>query len=422
MRQEALVHLRGRMGDTSMTKKFVPILLGTEIGAYGMARAFWEAYGVRSLAYGTFPLTPTRHSKFIEQRCDERLMDPAVLVRMLNADAGQLNGALGLVIPCGDEYSILLSEHKDELDGRYVPICSGPGTLVQLNDKSRFYGLCERAQAPYPQAITLGPGDEVRELPFPYPVALKPTDALDFREHPFEGQKKAFILGGRPMLEEALRRVFDSGYSGKLVVQDFVPGGDDNMRVVNGYVRHDGSTALLSIGQPVLEDCAPMRIGNYAAIISYGDEGAYASVERLMRYIDYFGYFNIDMKLDVRDGSYKLLDFNPRQGRSSFFTTLSGHNLARCVVEDVIEGKTGESVHASEEFLWCGVPRSIVRRYVADGPLKERALLLMREGKVGTTLFGGHDRDPRRLWNMAKLWTHYRVDFRRYFGHRELEG
>ena len=113
MRQEALVYLRGRMGDTSMTKKFVPILLGTEIGAYGMARAFWEAYGVRSLAYGTFPLTPTRHSKFIEQRCDERLMDPAVLVSMLNADVGQLNGALGLVIPCGDEYSILLSEHKD---------------------------------------------------------------------------------------------------------------------------------------------------------------------------------------------------------------------------------------------------------------------------------------------------------------------
>ena len=104
-----------------------------------------------------------------------------------------------------------------------------------------------------------------------------------------------------------------------------------------------------------------MRIGNYAAIISYGDEGAYASVERLMRHIDYFGYFNIDMKFDVRDGSYKLLDFNPRQGRSSFFTTLSGHNLARCVVEDVIEGKTSESVHANEEFLWCGVLRSIVR-------------------------------------------------------------
>ena len=68
-----------------------------------------------------------------------------------------------------------------------------------------------------------------------------------------------------------------------------------------------------------------------------------------------------------------------------------------------------------------GVPRSIVRRYAAKGPGRDRALELMRQGRVGTTLFGAHDDSPRRLWNMAKLWAHYYLDFKRHFGHRELE-
>jgi D-aspartate ligase len=74
-----------------------------------------------------------------------------------------------------------------------------------------------------------------------------------------------------------------------------------------------------------------MRIGNYVAIISYGDEELYATVEHRSRTSTTLATSKLDMKYDSRDGSYKLLDFNPRQGRSSFFVTLAGNNLARFV-------------------------------------------------------------------------------------------
>lgn len=406
-----------------MTRPFVPVLLGTEVGVYGMARAFWEAYGVKSYAYGTFPLTPTRHSKFIEQRCDERFAEPERFVEVLNRDASTFGDAFPLVIPCGDDYSLLLSTHKDELDPRLVPITSDAGVLDELNDKARFYALCERAGVPYPRAVSIsGPQDLPDELPFPFPMAVKPTDAASYREHEFEGQKKAFIIENRTMLEEVVERIYASGYDAQLVVQDFVPGDDSNMRTMNGYVRQDGSVALLALGRPILEDPEPMRIGNYVAIISYGDEALYATVEKLLSHINYFGFFNLDMKYDPRDGSYKLLDFNPRQGRSSFFVTLAGNNLARFVVEDVVEHKVGPAVHANEEYLWVGMSRLIVRHYTPKGEGRDKALALMREGKVGTTLFGAHDNDPRRLYLMGRLWASYFRDFRRFFGHREFEG
>ena len=37
---------------------FVPLLLGADINVYSMARAFHEAYGVKTVAYGMYPSGP----------------------------------------------------------------------------------------------------------------------------------------------------------------------------------------------------------------------------------------------------------------------------------------------------------------------------------------------------------------------------
>lgn len=163
-----------------------------------------------------------------------------------------------------------------------------------------------------------------------------------------------------------------------------------------------------------------MRIGNYAFILSYSDDAIYDTVESLMANSGYHGFFNIDMKYDSRDGSYRLFEVNPRAGRSSFFTTLSGNNLARWAVDDVINGGVLVPKRASEQVLWYGVPKSLLKTYAPEGPDKERSLELMREGKCGTTIFGAGDNSPKRLLDMAKLWAHYYLDFKKYFGHRDL--
>ena len=45
--------------------RFQPILLGSDINVYGMARAFHEEYGIVSEAYAYFQLSPTKFSRIV---------------------------------------------------------------------------------------------------------------------------------------------------------------------------------------------------------------------------------------------------------------------------------------------------------------------------------------------------------------------
>ena len=47
---------------------FQPLLFGGDINVYSVARAFHEAYGVKSIAYGRYPSFPCHGSAIIDYR------------------------------------------------------------------------------------------------------------------------------------------------------------------------------------------------------------------------------------------------------------------------------------------------------------------------------------------------------------------
>ena len=48
--------------------KIQPVLVGGDINCYSVARAYHEAYGVKSIAFGKIRIGATNHSKIIDHR------------------------------------------------------------------------------------------------------------------------------------------------------------------------------------------------------------------------------------------------------------------------------------------------------------------------------------------------------------------
>ena len=70
------------------------------------------------------------------------------------------------------------------------------------------------------------------------------------------------------------------------------------------------------------------------------------------------------MKYDQRDGKYKVFEINTRQGRSNYYVTGAGYNLARYLVEDRIEHKPAELLVTKNRHMWRVIPQSVAYDYI----------------------------------------------------------
>lgn len=111
---------------------------------------------------------------------------------------------------------------------------------------------------PYPKTVLVNPESEidslVDSLTFPYPMILKPGNSISYLDVHFEGQKKAFTIESNEEMKLMLHRCYEAGYPDEMIIQDFIPGGDENMRVLNAYVDKNHKVRMMCLGHPLLED------------------------------------------------------------------------------------------------------------------------------------------------------------------------
>lgn len=403
-------------------KDFIPIILGSDENAYGNVRLIHEAYQIKPLLLCSRLLMPTMHSKMFHliqiDRFDNEEVFPDALLGVLERYAAP-NRKL-VVIPCSDYYAGMLSRHYSKFKGlianRFIP----EELLRTLDTKDKFYQLCEKHGLDYPKTIVAEPHEREQALDrmeFPFPIIVKPenSNAYEYLHCQFEGKKKVYIFHNKDEYLTMIRHMNGSGYRGKLIIQEFIPGGDSASRVINCFSDNNGKVKMMCLGQPVLEEYAPKTLGNYAAIISRFDQDIYARVKKFLEEIGYVGFSNMDMKYDSRRGKYMMFEINPRLGRSSFFVRAAGLNMIKALIDRVVYEKDEECVYGNRTALWTNVPRIVLSKYVKDPALAAEIRQLYRQRKVYKTIWYKKDLNLKRVLRVSRYYFGHIKNYRLYY-------
>ena len=385
-----------------MPLSFQPLLFGGDINVYSVARAFHEAYGVRSIAFGKYPSFPCHNSAILDYRVCPGNEDEETFRRNVQAVSAECAPKTVLLLGCGDSYVQLAARCRDSLPENVIAPYIDEPLLNSLINKETFYQLCDRHHIDHP-ATFIYDRSMGRDFTLPWgpPYIAKPADSVAYWGCGDHSLAKVYICQSWEELLQSLEHVYAAGYQDHMVLQEFIPGDDSYMRVLTSYSDRNGKVTLMCLGHVLLEEHSPHGIGNHAVILTDYDRDLCAGIQALLEELRYTGFSNFDIKYDRRDGKYKVFEINCRQGRSNYYLTGAGHNIARMVVEDRIERQDKPLTVTRNRALWRMVPRPVAFKFTPK-QYHEEMRALIRAGADSHSLVYTKDASLMRRLRVLK--------------------
>ena len=390
---------------------FQPLLFGGDINVYSVARAFHEAYGVRSIAYGKYPSFPCHGSAIIDYRVCPENEDMDAFRRNVEAVSREFPDRKVLLLGCGDSYVQLAAHCKGDLPENVIAPYIDGELLDTLINKEKFYALCDAHGVDHPATFIYDKsmGHDF-SLPWGPPYIAKPADSVAYWACGDHSLAKVYICQSWEELLASLDHVYAAGYGDHMVLQEFIPGDDSYMRVLTNYSDHTGKVKLMCLGHVLLEEHSPHGIGNHAVIITDCDEALEEKIRALLESLHFVGFSNFDIKYDRRDGKYKAFEINCRQGRSNYYVTGAGHNIAKLVVEDYVEGKELPFLMTKNRSLWRMVPRKVAFKFTPKKYHQEMHALIRAGADCHSLVYSGDSSLKRRL----RVWKNHLGNIKRF--------
>ncbi len=396
---------------------FQPLLFGGDINVYSVARAFYEAYGVRSVAFGKYPSFPCHNSAIIDYRVRPDNENEESFRRNVQAVSEEFPDKKVILLGCGDSYVQLAARCRDSLPANVIAPYIDENLLDTLINKEKFYQLCDRYGIDHPATFIYdrSMGHDFT-LPWGPPYIAKPADSVAYWACGEHALAKVYICRSREELLESLDQVYAAGYRDHMVLQEFIPGDDSYMRVLTSYSDRSGRVTTMCLGHVLLEEHSPHGIGNHAVILTERDEALELKLRELLEGLGFVGFSNFDIKYDRRDGRYKVFEINCRQGRSNYYVTGAGHNIARMVVEDRVEGKDLPFQMTKNRSLWRMVPRQVAFRFTPK-KYHEEMRALIRAGADSHSLVCPADASLKRR---LRVWKNHLGNIKRFHRYNKV--
>ncbi len=400
-----------------MSQNFIPLLFAGDINVYSVARAFHEQYDIKSYVYGKYNTGPCIGSKIMNYTAIVNIDEQDTFLEVIREFAEKHKDMAILAIGCGDSYVQLLSQNKENFPENVIAPYININLMNSLIHKEEFYQLCEKTGVDYPNTfIHRKETGHAFELTFEAPFIVKPSNGIEYWQHPYPTQKKVYKADDRKELLGILDDIYGSGYDDSIIIQDFIPGDDTYMRVLTNYSDRNGKVKLMCLGHVLLEEHTPHGLGNHAVIITEHNEEVTEKFKKLLEDLNYIGFSNFDIKYDQRDGKYKVFEINTRQGRSNYYVTGAGQNIAKYIVDDYINQKPIGFKTVTEKSLWMMIPKGVAFRYIKPKEYRREMKALIQSGNYVNSLFYRKDTGLKRMIRLYKSQLGHYYKYWKYLG------
>lgn len=400
-----------------MKNDFIPVLLGSDINAYGMAIQFYEEYNITSIGVAKRILPVCSNTKLIKYEIlDENIEDNKVFLNSLSKLKQKYPKDKLLLVPCGDNYLELLVNNQEILKKDFYFNVLNKELFEQMNTKEKFYQMCSKYNMKYPKTIIVDMKNwQKNKIDLDYPIIIKASNSPMYWNCSFKNKRKVFIAKTEAEKNKIIKAIYTHGYTDTIICQEFIPGDDSKMVVVNAYVGKDHKVKYISSGKILLEECTPEGIGSYAAIINEYNEKVCNIVKDFLENINYQGYANFDIKYNELTNEYNFFEINMRQGRSSYYVYAAGLNFAKYLVDDTIKNKEIDFNIVSKKILYSIIPKEIIFKYVKDKELKKEAKLLIKNKLLYSSYYYKKDKNIKRYIRYILNQINYFYKYKKYF-------
>jgi len=289
-------------------------------GALGVMRSLGRL-GVRMYGVHSTRRPPASFSKYCRKAftLDLDRTPPDQSVDSLREIARRI-GAMPLLMPTNDESALFVARNAAQLQDAFL-FPDNPVQIVwSLYNKKAMHLLAKQLSIPTPETVFPESREEVLEFceRAQFPLMLKASDNIHTSRH---AGKKMVIARSKDELIGQYRAMEDGSHP-SLMIQEYIPGGDDSVWMLNGYFD-EHSECLFSMTAKKIHQ-TPVYTGMTALGVCLPNPSIELATKTLVRAIGYQGILDIGYRYDARDGQYKLLDVNPRLGAT--FRLFVGHN------------------------------------------------------------------------------------------------
>jgi D-aspartate ligase len=227
----------------------------------------------------------------------------AYLVRLAR-EQGVAGWAL---FPSADETAAMVAHHHDELSARFVLTTPPWDTFRWAYDKALTYQIADALGLPYPRSWRAATAAEAASLPITFPAILKPAVKKNFNKLT---AAKAWRTDDADELAARFEEAAGLVEPGSLLIQELVPGGGETQFSV-ATICQDGKLLATVTARRTRQ--YPADFGRASTFVETIDRPELVELAgRFLAEIRYTGLVEVEFKQDPRDGSYKLLDVNPR--------------------------------------------------------------------------------------------------------------